>query len=93
MPEENEQLGLYTEEMKQRDEIRKQRGINIAFNEANKYGVYGFAVGTVGTLLAMRRFPWFNTRMPASVKTAIPAMIGLFLWTVEYELVVIDAQR
>mmetsp|Transcript_19042 Transcript_19042/g.20641 ORF Transcript_19042/g.20641 Transcript_19042/m.20641 type:complete len:200 (-) Transcript_19042:58-657(-) len=72
-------------------ETRKQRVLEVASNEALKYGLVSTAVATIGTVAATMRSQRFNKFTSLSVKLAIPIMTGLAFWSFKYEVVVKDA--
>ena len=62
-------------------------------HQAIKYGTFGFVTGGTGTMLASTYNSSFQKYMSISAKTSIPVMLGVFLFSVKYELTMSSARR
>lgn len=64
----------------------------LARGEGIKYGLFGLILGG-GILIGTRNSNFFIKYMSVSAKTSIPVMMGLFGFTLQYELLLIDASK
>jgi hypothetical protein len=79
-------------DLRKAEAIRKEKAIAIASGEGIKYGLIGLLLGG-GILVATRKSNFFMKYMSVSAKTSIPVMMGLFGFSLKYELVLIDASK
>lgn len=77
----------------QRELFRRERIDALALGEGIKWGVGGTLVGGAGTAAATIYNKNFAKFMSASAKTSIPVMVGVFLFSLQYELTMYDANR
>ncbi len=54
--------------------LNKEKAMDIALDESIKYGVVGFLVGGLGTLLASKKWVGFQKYMSGSAKTVSPTI-------------------
>jgi hypothetical protein len=65
----------------------------LSQKKAIKYGTIGLVAGGAGTVLASTYNTSFHKYMSISAKTSIPVMVGVFLFSLKYELTLSSAQR
>lgn len=70
----------------------KEKILDMAFYEANKWGVGAFLVTGAATLLAAKRSKKFDQMLSISAKMSLPIMSSIGLWSFKYETIVHEAQ-
>ena len=73
--------------------FRRERIDALALGEGIKWGVGGLLLGGAGTAAATVYNKSFSKFMSVSAKTSIPVMVGVFLFSLQYELTMYDANR
>lgn len=71
----------------------KERVLSLAVGEGIKYGLIGATTAGVGTYVATIKSDSFRKYMSVSAKSSLPLMAGIFLFVLQYELTIHDANR
>eukprot|EP01038_Epipyxis_sp_PR26KG_P012341 gene12341-16552_t len=73
------------------ERIRKDRILALSLGEGIKYGIGGFLVAGIATVVASMRSKKFDKFMSVSAKSSIPLMTGVGLFGFKFEMTMYDS--
>ena len=75
------------------EQQRKERFDSATLGEGIKYGILGLVIGGAAVAIGHKTNSNFARFMSPSAKTAIPVMLGLFGFTLKFELTAHEISR